>query len=1109
MLIDTMYDIWPVNAPGMPPIGRDFVNEAIARGDLETSIKGTGKNTKIKTGTGLEDLIAQALYGRGELQMKVTAKATKTVVRNIIAGHRWGEDPDGPTAGPTPCDVMIIGKMLGAEDAQKSRHFMGNSGQHFFETLRKLDIRGISRWYVTPVLKCEQPEETNSFRDVWVKNFIHLLHQELRLVRPKYVLCLGSDAAKALLGKNVTLGKLEGLVVDHQIPIHRSADDPVEYHDMKVMACVNPAAVLRAPETQDKFELALLRFSQLIDGKRWDLEETDLDHRVIDNEKDLEALVHEVQESGPNNIIAMDAEWHGEHPQNTGSYLRCIQVSWNHKKAACIVLRGAGGVPAFKRFERRQHEGRAVRTKRTTTKGGERTAIRLLNKMLKGNRPCGHFFCADLEWLVPLGLDLRQQFAAPLDWRDCKDYGGLDTALMAHAVDEVGDFSLTGQTLRYTGAPRYDIALTKWKEQYCKKNNMQAGELEGYGECPDEILYPYANYDADVTRRICLQHIKNLDNDRFGNNCWEAFWISQRAALAVLEIKMTGLTLDKKRVDEMTGLYMETRNELERKIRAWARWPELNLNSVHQVRELLFGSAYNGKDNEAGKAVKLRPKGARSIKTIPILTTEKRQRRWDEVPEDERAGMSASTNRATLAIMEREAESLPILREGEWTTGNFRNIIGWIRDYRFISQVLKSVLRPPAVNAEDSTYMEDSEGDWIYSAGLPGVVCSDGKVRTTIYQTMETGRWSSARPPLQNLSKRREADYKRILGDLYKYPLRSIICASPGHVLVEADYIGAELFGMAIMAGDTVMIEHATRNQLPEDHPDYYDIHSNIAKLAFGYDCEPTKAGLASIGKKHMRIVAKTVIFGIAYGRGAKAIALGAKEEGVDISKEEAQRVIDAVFEMYSGLQPFFNECRARACTQDGSYDELGKVQRAPRWMCGPYGRFRRFPATNDRKVKGDLERQAQNFPIQGMIADAVSIAIANLYDYRENAWADGWTKEDIDYRIVLQIHDAIILEVPYIHVPRVIDEVLPACMRETVPIYPCSLDGVPRDEGPYYLGIDTEVATHWGVHMMPDECESIGLDPEYAGWKKVEEGLISPEAFPKKIWRGGQLHAV
>src|SRR5690606_521929 len=113
-----------------------------------------------------------------------------------------------------------------------------------------------------------------------------------------------------------------------------------------------------------------------------------------------------------------------------------------------------------------------------------------------------------------------------------------------------------------------------------------------------------------------------------------------------------------------------------------------------------------------------------------------------------------------------------------------------------------------------------------------------------------------------------------------------------------------------VLSGDQTMLDHVRRNQLSEDDPDYHDIHSSIAKLAFNLPCEPTKAGLASIGKKHLRIVAKAVAFGVAYGRQAKAIAVAVQEEGINITEEEAQAIIRAIFTMYPSLEVFFKECR-------------------------------------------------------------------------------------------------------------------------------------------------------------------------------------------------------
>jgi len=1087
--------IHPLDAPGMPPVGDYFLRHAMAHGDKDTEITGTGKNQKRSYGRLVEDLVRNTLYptAKNRQLLEVHVKADRYADMDIVPGALW--DPTQKFLGPQRADVMVLSKQLSPRDVRARQPFRHGSGDFLLSHLRELGFDGIEQWYVTNTIKTSHPDDENGWRDAWVRNFSHILQQELRLVRPKYLLCLGAVAVKAVFGKNKTLSKMAGCIEELVIPIHESEDDEPEYHTIKVIACKHPAAVLRSPEFTFEFHNDLLRFKELISGREILDYEDDIDHRVIDNEEDLIALVKEVKACGTGNIIGMDAEWHGQHPQDEGAYIRTIQVSWAHKKAAAIVINNTGGAPGFRRFLRKKTaDGRMIKVRnKLTTRNGVKVAVSLLAELMEGNRPCGHFFSADLEWLTPLGLDLRPHFAAPDNFLDCLTKGGLDTALMAHAIEETADFTLTGQTIRYTQAPRYDQELIAWKEQHCRDNGIKSSDLEGYGECPNEVLYPYANYDADVTRRIALSHLKSLQCDNKGNNCLEAFWVSQRAVLAALEINTSGMMLDKDRVDDLTGMYLQAKNELEAKIREWSNWPDLNLNSPFQVRELLFGTKHNGKDLVDGIRPKLSPPDANLIEAVPILTTEKRPRKWSELTAEDIVEQSASTNKTVLAMMYHDADRLLVERDGKKVEMNYREQVEWVRDYRYISQILKSVLRIPLLEEDEVTLKTDEDGHWTYKGGIPGAVCGDGMVRTTIYQTKETGRWSSARPPLQNISKRREPDYKRILGGKYKYPLRSILKARPGYALVEADYIGAELFGMAIMSGDPTMIDHAKRNQLSEHDPDFYDIHSNIAVLAFGYTCPPTKAGLAALGKKHMRIVAKSVIFGIAYGRGAKAIALAAKEEGVDVTQDEAQTIIDTVFTMYDQLIPFFNECRKRAVGQDG-------------WLCGPFGRFRRFYPTDDRKIRGDIERQAQNFPIQGMIADAVSLAIANVYDYREEAYANGETRADLDYNIVLQVHDAIICEVKTEHVPRYIDEVLPACMIDGVAIYPCTLDGVPTGAGPYTLGLDSEVAEHWGVTLDPGESLSLGIDPKYAGWEITNDGYVNLEVFPGKIWSEGSF---
>jgi DNA polymerase-1 len=402
------------------------------------------------------------------------------------------------------------------------------------------------------------------------------------------------------------------------------------------------------------------------------------------------------------------------------------------------------------------------------------------------------------------------------------------------------------------------------------------------------------------------------------------------------------------------------------------------------------------------------------------------------------------------AVPSTDKESLGILGHANPTAAK-------IRDYKFASQVLQSVLRKPSAD-DAGDFLTDDNGNYTYEKGLVGCVHADGMVRTHLFQTKETGRASSSRPPLQNLSSRRENDYKRIVGkDRYKHPVRSILRVPEGYVGIETDLTGAELAVLAWLSQDANFIEHVRRNILPESHPDHYDIHSQQAVKTFNLtDVEPTKHGLEAAGKKGMRIAAKNVNFGIPYGRGSEAIARQCREEGVTVTPEECQAMIDAYFDSYPLTKTFLAECRARS--QD------------PGWIVGPYGRFRRFVPSTDKAVKGEQERQAQNFPIQGGVADAVSLALYNFYKYRQE-------HPEIDYKITLQIHDAIVLTVPVEHAEYVYKEVIPECMVTRVPFHPHRLDGTLIDAGPYHFGMDREVFVHWGEKIKPEDAKKMGLE--------------------------------
>jgi DNA polymerase-1 len=360
-----------------------------------------------------------------------------------------------------------------------------------------------------------------------------------------------------------------------------------------------------------------------------------------------------------------------------------------------------------------------------------------------------------------------------------------------------------------------------------------------------------------------------------------------------------------------------------------------------------------------------------------------------------------------------------------------------------VAQTLRYVLKPPVKDKDTGEPVTDDDGNVLYDAGIPNCVCDDAKVRTHIWPTKATGRWSSSQPSLQNLGKGVETPIKEIFGEEYKHPLRSIFQAEKGYYFIEADYIGAEIASAAFMCNDPQMLEHARRNQLPEDDPDHYDIHSHVAVNAFKLDCEPSKNGLKSIGKKHFRELSKKIIFGIFYGRSPRAIAEGAKSEGFIVSTEDAQAVVDQVKQTYPYLLEYFDHCADRVTTH--------------RWLANAFGRYRRFPEPIDEEQKKRFERQTKNFPIQGLVADVVNQAVAHIYRLR-NEWK-------LKSKFVLQIHDAIMMYVPESEVKVVYERLLPRAMVDSVKIYSTDLNGKPLSNGqPRHLGIDRTIFAEWGT---------------------------------------------
>lgn len=1037
------YPCYPLLAPGMPPAGQDFIDHAFnIDGHAPVATEGKGKNKRIvDISFTLQRLYLRALYDN-DFTLPVKHKGQVENVKFIL-GHPWAYEARGPVYLTDEelgghARVMVIGKMPGADETMAGRNLVGPSGQQLRETLNLvgIDDEVINQWYVTNLVRWQQTSTmSGALPASWIKDCAILLQQELRLFRPDYILCLGAEATKAICGAENSLSNMIGRYVEVQIPLHDIGEEPV-YHTAKVMGITHPAAVLRTPEHYPAFESALRNFAKLVQGDQFAVaSDKSVVWKAIYKERDLAEFVDCVLRKRGLKKVAVDCEWHGNHAGEPGAYLRTVQLSADGQHAVVIVLHQQGGAPIF-----------------APSISG---VIRQLNRLFDRDdvQVIGSFIAADLPWLMYYGVRMRVHVPATFEEFKGGNYPGVfDVALAHHACDETGDFKLEVMGSRLCGTDRWDMDMARWKRQYCADHRIKAEDLGGYGEAPSDIIYPYGAKDAAIPWRLAELHCTRLlDADRYGNDCWRPFYTSMLAFPAFNEMGVTGVKIDPQRIDELTDLFRGASHDTLQDLRRAIRWPKFNPKSSQQCVEFLFGERYSTKiDKDTGERVRVRPPGAISLGFRPIKSTGK-GKAWDWLEaKGEAHKYTPCTDKETCGIL-----------------GGQNPLVRMLRDIKLIGQVTQSVFRAPKTDKEGALIMK--YGRRVYGGGLGKYICHDNRIRSTFVQVKETGRASSARPNLHAISKRREDDYKRILGEQYVWPIRSCITSNtdPEYgeltVLVEADYKGAELMAMAVLARDENMLDHCLRANLDEDDENFYDMHANMAVRAFGLDCEPTKQGLKSLGKAGLRVAAKNQLFGLMYGRSAEACARQCNEEkkdgDPDVTTSQAQQVINTIFETYPGIPALQDALRARA--------------RNPGWVRNAKGRLRRGIASEDRMAMGELERQFLNFPMQSLVSDCVSEALHHLYTHPKKA--------ALGYQIVLSIHDAIVLEVPIRSLDEVYNQILPECMLDKVTFKSCDLDGTPYADSPdYRFGIDKEVHTRWGVPLTAEECDILGMSHSY-----------------------------
>jgi len=298
-----------------------------------------------------------------------------------------------------------------------------------------------------------------------------------------------------------------------------------------------------------------------------------------------------------------------------------------------------------------------------------------------------------------------------------------------------------------------------------------------------------------------------------------------------------------------------------------------------------------------------------------------------------------------------EKHQLPVLK---------RTKTGASTDYDVLEQLAAMGHEVPRLLIE---YRELTKLKSTYVDALPGFINpATGRIHTSFNQTgAATGRLSSSEPNLQNIPVRTPR------GET----IRRAFVAPPGAVLVTADYSQIELRLLAHLSGDLAFVQAFEQGG---------DIHRQTAAIIFGVPQDQVTA--------EMRARAKTINFGTIYGQGPFALS-----RQLGITQDEAKEFIRQYFTRFAGVRAWLDRTVAEA-RQRGYVETL-------------FGRRRYIPELKDRNfnIRAFGERTATNSPLQGSAADLIKIAMIGI--------AGALTAGGLASRMILQVHDELVLEVP------------------------------------------------------------------------------------------------
>lgn len=974
---------------------------------------------------------------------------------------------------PNPADIDI------ENDLALSPRCTG--GKLFREQLEQagIDLKDVM---VTHVCRFALPETVRNYAQSHHADGIHYVQRDIEEIKPDVIISCGAASLRALFGKKAKLDTYRGNVIRYKN----------EEVSIPVIPTVSHLAFLGGYANISVFQDELARAREIVTRGR-DVNRREADYRVCETFEEVKALCDEIRQADPQ-YLAFDTEYGNDYAREEFSYTLSLQLAWAPGKAAFIKLRTQEELPppeptwlsfedfvkeAYKRpetilrktgdallpakrkyakyvekLERKArgikgHDfhyedgitrflaGRKFQTEEETAQIWEEAQRLLLDKRW---RLCAHHLRVDVEQFARNGYPIDDRIA-----------DGIDTMLIHHLLYGDEDQGLDHVVRKYV--PEFGafwMELEEWLEHNGRKHHLQFG----YRDIPLDILIPYACKDADATLQAAEKLVVELQ--QHPKLC--ALYYNHVAAtsLHLMDVERHGILIDEEQRSTLYDTYQPVHERMLEKVREMISWPSFNPGSSDDLRALLFSEypyrekkyKYVWSGDAEGDAKHAVPEGAKALGLKPLVNTDKYPREWSEIEEHGEENLHApSTKAETLELLYHKYPDVEELR--------------WLKHLSVIGKFLSTYLAPNTVNE----FGVPKDGN-----GLQNNIYQDGRVRTHLSQLTETGRYTSSRANLQTKPKKQEAAAFAALVDFYfgmsvkeykdacksgEIPedrqitvpkFASCFVAPEGYCLIEADFKTAELFIWAYCSGDKKLIAVVDQGR---------DLHSEVAARAFKLPegGKPLDDAIAAIeaGDKAtydawsdnikdkygaIRVAAKSVNFGVMYGRGAMALTREInKVVDQPVTTEDTQQIIDGFAESFPDAWDWINNNALMAVRNE--------------YIENAFGRRRYFQGANklSQRDQAAIMREAKNSPIQGAVADLLAQAGRHLYTLNKTLEAKG---RGIDMKILLPIHDAFLFQVKNEDVPRAV-KAIELCMAKKN-----TLPGTP-----YHLQLDIEIMEH------------------------------------------------